>query len=195
MRAVIASTPIADRRLEIVPVGGVDHDLIAWLADELRPRFGVRCTIGRPFGCRTEWFDPSREQHCADLILDSLIDWRSARGIVDAVRLWSLGVADLDLYAADRPFVFGEATIGGCCALIGITRLRDDGGRTHKSCFRERVLKEAVHELGHVAGLEHCPTLTCVMYSSPGLAETDRKSPDFCAVCTVRLAECLKDGS
>ncbi|MBA4156303.1 MAG: hypothetical protein H0X65_02380 [Gemmatimonadetes bacterium] len=195
MRAVIASVPAAGWVMEIVPVGEVDYDLVAWLADELQPRFGVRSTIGEPFGCRAEWFDPSRGQHCADLILDSLVDWRSARGTMEAVRFWSLGVADLNLYAADRPFVFGVATVGGCCALIGIARLRDGAGPATEHCFRERVLKEAVHELGHVAGLEHCPASTCVMYSSPGLAETDRKTTEFCAVCTLRLIECLNDGS
>jgi archaemetzincin len=46
-----------------------------------------------------------------------------------------------------------------------------------------RTLIEAVHELGHLQGLGHCPDRRCVMHFSNCLLDTDRKQPDFCSRC------------
>jgi archaemetzincin len=48
-------------------------------------------------------------------------------------------------------------------------------------------VKEAVHELGHMFGLDHCSDLRCVMHFSNSLADTDRKGRDFCPSCRARL--------
>jgi archaemetzincin len=52
-----------------------------------------------------------------------------------------------------------------------------------------RVVKEAVHEVGHTYGLVHCATLACVMSRSPGLRSVDLKSDRLCAECRVRYRE------
>ena len=45
------------------------------------------------------------------------------------------------------------------------------------------ALTEAVHEIGHLLGIGHCPEPTCVMHFSNSLYDTDRKSPMFCGQC------------
>jgi archaemetzincin len=53
--------------------------------------------------------------------------------------------------------------------------------------FLLRTVKEAIHELGHTGGLEHCPDPRCVMYFSNTLADTDHKDYQFCARCRTQV--------
>jgi len=49
--------------------------------------------------------------------------------------------------------------------------------------LHERLLKEALHELGHTFGLRHCVDYTCVMSSSNGVERIDLKRAEFCPNC------------
>jgi len=103
-----------------------------------------------------------------------------------------LGVMDVDIFSKFLNFVFGVADLpknksfGG--ALISVTRLREEFYRRTENVaqFEQRVLKEAIHELGHTFGLEHCENL-CVMRYSNSLDDTDRKPQDFCEICLKKL--------
>jgi archaemetzincin len=97
-----------------------------------------------------------------------------------------LGVAPFDLYVPGMNFVFGEARCPGRVAVISTLRLRT-APQTDMSMLGSRVLKEAVHESGHMLGLRHCSDETCVMHFSERLSDTDRKHDDFCSECSVRL--------
>lgn len=103
----------------------------------------------------------------------------------DAKRL--LGVIDSDLFVPGLNFIFGLAY--GNTAVIALTRLRPEyyGEEKNERLFKERALKEAIHELGHTFGLAHCPDIRCVMHFSNKLADTDIKGPSFCRVCSARL--------
>jgi archaemetzincin len=54
------------------------------------------------------------------------------------------------------------------------------------SCLN-RVIKEAVHELGHALGLTHCEKSRCVMHFSNSLQDTDFKHYMFCERCNKIL--------
>jgi len=99
---------------------------------------------------------------------------------------------DVDIFSRFLNFVFGVADMpknkSFGSALISVTRLRENFYRRSENLaqFELRVLKEAIHELGHTFGLEHCENL-CVMRYSNSLEDTDKKPPNYCEACLKKL--------
>lgn len=175
----------ARRGLELVSIGGVGDGLLELLGEELDRRFGTRSFRGPALPLMDAWRDPGTGQYRSRALVDALVARAEALG-AEPERLWSLGIADADLCAPGRTFVFGEATVGGCCAVVGTARL-DPGEGPRSPRLRARVLAEAVHELGHVAGLGHCHRAACVMHPCETVEEADRRGTDFCRRCAEAL--------
>ena len=68
-------------------------------------------------------------------------------------------IMDLDAYSHGLNFVLGEAFPKGGLAAVYLARIKEEfyGLRPNNKLFYERMVKECVHELGHVLGLVHCP--------------------------------------
>jgi archaemetzincin len=96
-----------------------------------------------------------------------------------------LGVTACDLFVPVLTFVFGEAQLEGGCAVVSTARLDEGfyGMPQRPELLRERLIKEACHELGHTFGLRHCNDWRCVMSSSHAVERLDVKGAEFCAAC------------
>ena len=96
-----------------------------------------------------------------------------------------LYICDFDAYSGGLNFVFGEAYVDGSISVIYLPRLRQEfyGLKADEYLFHQRIVKEAVHELGHAFGLNHCKNIKCVMHFSNSLSDTDIKTSHFCNVC------------
>lgn len=167
----------------LIPVGEMDKWLLGRLTVPLEKRFGHPCAIGEGMAMPPEAYDPRRGQYLSTAILNAL------RGKLPLDALRALGVANVDLYVPELNFVFGEAQLGGRVAVISVARLQPEfyGLEPNPKVARERMLKEAVHELGHTFGLRHCRNESCVMRFSNSLLDTDRKGNDFCPRCRKAL--------
>ena len=173
-----------ERKILLVPLGKINESALDVLEKNLGGEFGCRVRRLESVGIPGDAFNPGRGQYCSRLILSRLPELIKP-GKQDKV----LAVADVDLYAEGLNFVFGEAEFGGPFAVISLTRLRQSfyALPENKALFLERTVKEAVHELGHVFGLEHCPDPGCAMHFSNSLSDTDRKGASFCSKCRARL--------
>jgi archaemetzincin len=153
-----------------------------WVIELLRRRLAefLRCQVqlGEQIGLQEDEFIPARSQYRASLVL------RRLRKLVPE-GAFLLAVTGSDLFEEGLNFVFGEADALHRCAVISLKRLQlvVPGRPLTRSLFTHRVLTEAVHEIGHLAGLGHCPEPTCVMHFSNSLVDTDRKGPAFCKDC------------
>jgi len=127
---------------------------------------------------------PSSNQYHSTKILNALGRHQPEVG---ADRL--LAITDLDLYIPNMNFVFGEAQLPGKVAIISTRRLKDTTDCGGEDLFSVRIVKEAVHELGHTLGLAHCQNSTCVMFFSNSLKDTDHKGEHYCTKCTAKLGE------
>lgn len=176
-------------RLEILSIGTFERDpgLLPVMADALRSRFGFQATTLACMPVLDEWRDRNREQLSSNRIVDYLIQ-RACDAGDSHEDLWTLAVTEEDLFAPELTFVFGEATLGGGWALVSTARLGEEpGAPSDPELVRRRVLTEAVHELGHLGGLQHCPRPECVMHPSRLVADVDVKSSHFCPDCHQTL--------
>ncbi len=100
-----------------------------------------------------------------------------------------IGVTSVDLFVPVLTYVFGEAQLDGSFAVVSAHRLDDTlyGLPPNPMLLHERLVKEAVHELGHTFGLVHCVDYRCVMHSSTAVEDIDVKSEHFCRSCEMLL--------
>jgi archaemetzincin len=164
--------------ITLVPIGEVDESLLENLGASLEEIFGQEIRVEEKMRLPEESWHRDRRQYLASSILAVLSPPSSS---LDRV----LGVVDVDLFAQRLNFVFWQADVTGRKAVISLHRLRQEFyGLPHdEDIFRQRTLKEEVHELGHTYGLGHCPNPKCLMHFSNTLSDTDLKGWQFCSVC------------
>lgn len=181
----------SERTLRVVHLGRLPRAVVSWLQRPLSELFGVR--LINPAGLQSaldaHFLPPDEGDHevhdgprAADEVLDMVVT--EAGGIPG----WTLALSGFDLVSPGGEPVFGEATVGGCCAVVNAYRMdpASHGLPRNPERFRRRLRAEAMHELGHVAGLTHCREDDCVMAPSESLAELDRKASP-CLRCAALL--------
>ena len=168
--------------LHLLRVGEVEPHLLDGLRSELVAEFRVPCEVLGAVLDPSFALNPERRQHHSTEMLAKM----GAHLTPDTWRL--LGVTSVDLYIPILTFVFGEAQVGGPCAVASMHRLRQEfyGLPPNISLLRDRLVKEAVHEVGHTLGLTHCEDYRCAMASSHGVEWIDLKEPTLCSACRPR---------
>ncbi|MFB3812828.1 MAG: archaemetzincin family Zn-dependent metalloprotease [Terriglobales bacterium] len=169
--------------LQLLAIGEIDRRLLEDLRARMGRVFRVSCELLENSLSVEFAFHPERRQYYSSEILARMQAFVGPRS-------WRvLGVAAVDLYIPILTFVFGEAQLGGRCALVSTHRLRQEfyGLPADRGILGERLLKEAVHELGHTLELTHCDDYGCVMSASHSVEWIDLKEPHLCAVCHNRV--------
>jgi archaemetzincin len=167
-------------KITLKPIGKIEKRIIEDLSQKLGRIFGCPLVIDPAIDITEKAYNQKRGQYLAPVLLDTIKKTDMQQG--EKV----LGITDADIYAPGRTFVFGQAETMLDAAVISLCRLRQELPPDY-NLFLDRAIKEAVHELGHTMGLDHCSKDTCVMHFSSSLHDTDIKSTEFCSNCQPKM--------
>jgi len=168
----------------VVPIAPAPLEHLGGVLKHLGERFRLPVRLVMDHGIDpAPAYDASRNQYYSSFLLAALLaTFSHHQGKI-------LAITGNDLFVPVLTYVFGEAQLDGAVALVSSFRLdeRFYGMPENKMLFEQRLIKEAVHELGHTFGLVHCRRFDCVMHSSTAVEEIDVKSENFCPECEGQL--------
>jgi archaemetzincin len=173
-----------DSIIAISPVGDLSVEHIQPARDEIERLFGYSTEVIPLLNDVEFAYHQDRGQYHSTLILERLADLSPPRAIK------VLGIVSVDLFIPILTHVFGEAQLGGKACIISTCRL-EEGLPFPGSEFplASRILKEAIHELGHTFKLRHCKERTCIMHYCRSIGDVDHKSRHFCRYCGVLMED------
>ncbi|MFP4162610.1 MAG: archaemetzincin family Zn-dependent metalloprotease [Chitinispirillaceae bacterium] len=172
-----------EKRILLIPLGPVCEELPGWLESRIAEIYSAQVSTGELVALPETLFVPQRKQYDGDLILPFI------RNAVHDFSEYKLGLVDEDCFSEGLNFIFGQSVLKGHESFVALSRLKESfyARAENKELFFQRVLKEAVHELGHAFGMVHCADPECVMHFSNSLKDTDRKTLSLCGGCRRQL--------
>ena len=165
---------VYDKKIMLLPLGKINNTTINNMYDSLQKIFPDVVLLKKEMMPTIAYTAP-RNRYRAD----TLIHWMNRRAKENEV---FLGITSYDI-----------STTKNEVSDFGIMGL---GYRPGKACvasdFRVSVksnfFKIVIHELGHTAGLQHCPKPTCYMRDAEGHDPTGEEK-EFCVRCKSFLME------
>ncbi len=173
---------LVDHIFMLVPLG-VAPDTVFEIAKLSKTSFPVESewiALADPLQPPIEAYNWERMQFDA-IALNRYIGRVFREFIQEGVRV--IGVVAADGYIDGMNYVFGLASRDFGVASVYVKRLES----SDRNLYFERVVKEVLHESGHLAGLPHCSNPKCVMSFSNSVREVDYKAAWFCESCRLRI--------
>ena len=157
------------------------------IADEINRIYGYPTEVLSLIDDIDFAFQSGRNQYYSTPVLEQL----ALSAPADAIKV--LALVEVDLFIPILTHVYGEAQLGGKACIVSTIRLNE--GRSYQNTqepFQSRIVKEAIHELGHTFNLRHCREHTCLMHYCRDESDVDRKSDQLCRYCKVLLEDEIK---
>jgi archaemetzincin len=175
-------------KIGVLAVGAIAPEVLAAAAHGVAEVFPDTSSkvIADSVDVPVEAFDKKRGQYHSTTILKYIRTYSEQHPEFDRI----LAIIEVDIYASDLNYVFGEAYLSAKAGLISLWRLKPEFYKEEpdKGELQLRTQKEAIHELGHTLGLQHCPRSYCVMHFSNSIFEVDKKQSLFCDQCYLNAA-------
>lgn len=173
--------------VDLLPIGALPPGTLEHLAVRLSRRVEVACHVLPPGELPVRRI-PRRDQLDATALLEAV----EARAGSDSRLL--VGVTAEDIAVPVFTFVFGLARQGGRACVVSLARTDPAFyGLPPDPVLRdERAVAEMLHEIGHLATLEHCPDRNCLMSFAGNIERADTRGSRFCASCSERLPPWLR---
>lgn len=185
-RSAHRNAPFRMQRIIIAPVEDFEPEIIKLISQSVQNTFGYAAETMPLLADVAFAFDPDRDQYYSTLILEKLA------AVAPAGAIKVLAITRVDLFIPILTHVYGEAQIGGQACIISTCRLKEGLGSDVLGSYRKRIVKEAIHELGHTFNLRHCPDQTCCMHYCRSIKDVDHKTEQFCRYCKVLLGDEIK---
>ena len=171
-----------EHKIVVSPFDGLNASLLNDINRGITGTFGYSVDVHPLLKDLDFALDPDRNQYHSTSILDEL------SRLLPTGALKVLAICKVDLFIPILTHVYGEARLGGKTCVISIHRLKENiSAMNPGTIFHYRVVKEAIHELGHTFGLRHCEEHSCVMHYARTVMDVDRKSDQPCRYCKVLL--------
>jgi archaemetzincin len=108
-----------------------------------------------------------------------------------------LGITARDLFPHPIvSFAFGEASATSRVGVCSVARFGPpfcaDAPGLERGAMRRRCCRVIAHEIGHMAGIQHCVYCRCLMNGSSRLAESDRRPLHLCPIDLRKLQWLLR---
>jgi archaemetzincin len=146
-------------KIIISPIGNVTADLQGPIREEVERIYGYPTDVLGLLDDLEFAFNTNRNQYHSTTILEQLAD----RAPAGAIKV--LALVEVDLFIPILTHVYGEAQLGGKACIVSTIRLNEGHSYLNtQEPFLSRIVKEAIHELGHTFSLRHCREHTCLMH-------------------------------
>jgi archaemetzincin len=163
----------------------IDADILTAIAVKTQQVFGVPTDTVPLLQDVAFAYDPSRDQYHSTVILEALVQKSDSSAFGKIIAL-----TDVDLFIPILTFVYGEAQLGGSACIVSTHRLSGDLSIiASRPEYIQRIVKEAIHELGHTFSLRHCKDPNCIMHYCRTIKDVDRKSEELCRYCKILLSD------
>ncbi len=171
-------------KILISPIGDFDPVLLQEIGDRIYQIFGYASHVAPILSDLSFAYHTDRDQYHSTLILNKL------EAKVPEGYLKVLAITRVDLFIPILTYVFGEAQLNGKACIVSTFRLNEDNlSFDPEKIFRNRIVKESVHEIGHTFNLRHCKNKECIMNFCRSVKEVDLRNDLLCRYCQVFLED------
>jgi archaemetzincin len=167
----------------LVSFGAFEREFLEKTAEAVAEEYRFSVNIRDGHLDLSEYFDAARRQYDGNALLKVI----QSLPFPDSDK--TLAFFNVDLFVPILTFIFGQAYLGGDAGIVSVYRLdnRRYGMTADAPLLMDRMIKEAIHELGHTLGLIHCKEPVCVMRSSTYVEDIDQKSRHLCNKCKAEV--------
>ncbi len=170
----------------VSPVGDIAEDISEAVVKKVAKVFNTEARIMPLLPDIAFAYDVDRNQYWSTRVLEKLAETAPDHC------LKVVAITKKDLFIPILTHVYGEAQLGGKAAIVSLSRLNTGLDAVGMVRFMDRIVKEAVHELGHTFDLHHCEDPLCIMHYCRKISDVDRKLNRFCRYCSIFLSDSIK---